>query len=243
MGSEQLTHREALARDLTSRHIKPMKAKKSRHIERWIAIGIVVVVIGVAGFFGYKAYGISKRIFAKSDDKPSVFDQIKLLTNADSARIKGEDEDRINILLIGAAASGFSGAGLSDTNIIMSVKPSTQQVSMISIPRDLWVKIPGYGYNKLNAAHAFGERDNGLDGGPALEKQVIKNVTGLDIHYWARIDFNGFENVIDAVGGIDVPIEKGFYDFLHKQRFDAGVEHMNGKRALAYVRARYVVGP
>jgi hypothetical protein len=71
----------------------------------------------------------------------------------------------------------------------------------------------------------------------------VKEVTGQPIHYFARVDFTAFKHVVDAVGGIDITIENSFYDYWHKISFPAGTERMNGERALAYVRARYIEGP
>jgi LCP family protein required for cell wall assembly len=83
---------------------------------------------------------------------------------------------------------------------------------MLSVPRDLYVKIDGYGYNKINAAHAYGEQYNYSGGGMALAKETISDTLNLPIHYEVRVDFSGFEKLIDAVGGVDVDVEKDIYD-------------------------------
>jgi LCP family protein required for cell wall assembly len=120
---------------------------------------------------------------------------------------------------------------------------------MLSIPRDFYVPIPGYGSAKINAAHAYGEQDKYPGGGPALAKLTVSKILDLPIHYYARIDFNGFKKAVDAVGGIDVVVDKAIYDPYYPDdrrsgaykafQIAAGPQHMNGDVALKYARSRY----
>jgi polyisoprenyl-teichoic acid--peptidoglycan teichoic acid transferase len=106
-------------------------------------------------------------------------------------------------------------------------------VRLLSIPRDLWVYIPGHGYNRINTADLWGELAK-KGGGPDRVKQTIQHNLGIPIHYYVRIDFQGFINIIDTVGGIDVDVDCSLSDI----NLSAGMHHMNGKQALRYARSR-----
>src|SRR5207244_10638311 len=115
----------------------------------------------------------------------------------DPTQLKGEGNGRVNILLLGVGGAGHDGPNLSDTIMVVSIDPKTKDVAMLSIPRDLYVKIPGHGYGKINAANVYG--------GPTLAARTVANVIGVPIHYYAVIDFSGFKQAVDSVGGGDEP--------------------------------------
>lgn len=146
----------------------------------------------------------------------------------------GFTADRINILLIGVGGDTHPGEGkdLADAIMLVSLKPSTRQAALMSLPRDLYVSMGERGMHRLNAGNRFG--------GPGYLMQVVENVTGQPVHAYARIDFRAFRGVIDAVGGIDVYVYRPFYDYLFKDGFAQGWQHMDGKRALRYARLRYI---
>ncbi len=165
--------------------------------------------------------------------------------NSDSV-LEGQRDDRINILLLGIGGPGHDGPYLTDTNIILSIKPSTKEVALISIPRDLGVKIPGHDWRKINSADAFGEAASAGEGGEFARK-IFAETFGLDIPYYIRVDFKAFQELIDGVGGVTVKIPRTFTDqsfpgasstfiTIH---FDAGIEMLNGKRALEFSRSRH----
>jgi len=149
---------------------------------------------------------------------------------------EGFKADRINILLIGVGGDTHPGEGkdLADAIMLVSLKPSTRRIALMSLPRDLYLDMHGHGTHRLNAANAFG--------GPAYMMKIVEKVTGERVHAYARIDFRAFREVIDAVGGIDVYVYRPFYDYLFKDGFAQGWQHMNGQRALRYARYRYVMG-
>lgn len=146
----------------------------------------------------------------------------------------GFKEDRINILLIGVGGDTHPGEGkdLADAIMLVSLKPSTKRVALMSLPRDFYVDMGEHGMHRLNAAHKFG--------GPAYLMEVVSKTVGEPVHAYARIDFRAFREVIDAVGGIDVYVYRPFYDFLFKDGFAQGWQHMDGQRALRYARYRYI---
>ncbi|MCL7454310.1 MAG: LCP family protein [Anaerolineae bacterium] len=143
------------------------------------------------------------------------------------------NSQQLNIVLLGSDKRPRSGAWRTDSMIIVSVDMQKNIVRLLSIPRDLWVYIPGHGYNRINTADLWGELAK-KGGGPDRVKQTIQHNLGIPIHYYVRIDFQGFINIIDTVGGIDVDVDCSLSDI----NLSAGIHHMNGKQALRYARSR-----
>jgi LCP family protein required for cell wall assembly len=157
---------------------------------------------------------------------------------------------RINILLLGTDNRNELGpneASRSDTLIVVSVDTTQKTAGLLSIPRDLWVNIPGHGMQKINAAYFFGQYDKLPGGGITMAMPVVSGFLKVPIQYYASIDFDGFKKVIDEIGGIDVYIPQpltddaypGPYNSTIKIHFDAGCQHLNGERALQYARTRH----
>ncbi len=157
--------------------------------------------------------------------------------------------ERINILLLGEdRRPSEKGPSRTDTMILVSVDPGSRTVSMLSIPRDLWVPIPGYGEGRINTAHYIGEAKGYPGGGPALAKKTVQYNFGVPVHYYVKVNFDGFKRIIDLIGGIDIYVEKeindptypaydGYgYDPLY---IPAGWHHMDGDLALKYARTRH----
>lgn len=159
--------------------------------------------------------------------------------------LKGEISDRINILLLGMGGAEHEGPYLTDTIILASLRPSTNELALISFPRDLWVPIPGYGWGKINSANALGQANEG--NGVKLATSVVESITNLPIHYFVRLDFAGFKEIIDAIDGIEIEVERSFVDSMYPGpnftfrtiSFERGWQKMDGARALEYVRSRH----
>ncbi len=156
----------------------------------------------------------------------------------------GFKRDRINLLLIGIAGDRKINGGndLADAVIFVSLKPSTKQAALISIPRDLYVNIGRFGVHRLNAAHDIGYQMGYRGGGPGLLMDTVSKIVGQPIDGYARIDFKAFARVIDDLGGIDIFVYRPFHDYLFNDSFQQGWQHMTGERALRYARYRYVRG-
>lgn len=185
-----------------------------------------------------------------------LWGQLKHLMGSEDKKLVGEEDDRINILLLGMGGGQHDGPFLTDTMMVASYKPSSDEVAMISIPRDLLVPIPGYGWRKINHANAYGEVDNpGLGG--ELAKEVVSQVLNLPIHYYVRVDFDGFKKIIDDLGGIKIDVENilddKHYPIVGKEtattteRYEhlylkQGMTKMDGSLALKYVRSRQAIG-
>lgn len=201
---------------------------------------MVVALVVLGSIFGYRILAAGNKI---SVTHRSILGQLKDLLLKSGDHLAGEADGRINILLLAVGGEGHSGEELADTIMIASIRPQSKDVALLSIPRDLYVPVPGEKYySKINAVHAYGEAKR-KDQGPELLRQKVAEITGLPIHYYGRVDFQAFKHVVDAVGGVEITIPNTFYDYWHKISFPAGTEKMNGERALAYVRARYVEGP
>ncbi|TCK20914.1 LCP family protein [Pseudonocardia endophytica] len=122
-----------------------------------------------------------------------------------------------------------AGSQRSDVIMLATVQPDGTTGSVVSIPRDSWVDIPGRGMNKINAAYAFG--------GPSLLIETVEKLTGVRVDHFGVIDFAGFQTLVDSVGGIDVNIAQATSNM--GVNFQAGENHLDGAQALAYVRQRY----
>ncbi len=225
--------------------LEPKKKKTSRWW--WSSLILLVVIILISlGFLTKGVLAINSTNDA-SGEKISFIEQIKNLLVNPEKQIKGEADNRINFLLSGIGGAGHDGAYLADTIIFVSFKPSTKEVAMISIPRDLYVEIPEFGWRKINNATAFGLNSDYPGGDDGLLTDVVEQVIGLPIHYYARIDFEGFRQAIDDLGGVDVEVANSFTDYQYPDyqhgyqtiTFVKGPAHLTGERALQYVRSRH----
>ena len=134
----------------------------------------------------------------------------------------------INIILLGSDHRNQDTDWRTDTMIVVMVDPRTKQAGVISIPRDLWVNIPGRPPNRINTLDEFG--------GPPLVKQVVGSVLGVPIDYYVRVDFSGFEKAIDTIGGITVDVDCTLRE--SNIVFPAGKTQMDGPTALTFSRLR-----
>jgi LCP family protein required for cell wall assembly len=152
--------------------------------------------------------------------------------------------DRVTILMLGLDYRDWvanMGAPRSDTMFLVTIDPITQQAGMLSIPRDLWVEIPGFGHNRINTAYMFGEAYNLPGGGPGLAMQVVEDLLGVPINYYAVVEFHTFEKLIDEIGGIDVLVKERIKIApIGRDAFwlDPKPYHLDGPEALAYARVR-----
>jgi polyisoprenyl-teichoic acid--peptidoglycan teichoic acid transferase len=161
-------------------------------------------------------------------------------------------DERVNLLVLGVDYADWDspdrlGPPRSDTMILLTIDPASKTAGMLSIPRDLWVDIPGMVRpNRINAAHRFGELYELPGGGPALAARTVENLLGVPVHYYTRIDFSVFERLIDEIGGVEVdvpaeiqvdPIGPGNTVVLQPGR-----QTLDGPTALAYARNRSTQG-
>lgn len=230
---------------------KEAEATKRRRRRQWLLTALLILF----GLFSWRAV-----LPERAPENPLAYDPVTLapkppqgffsrlsqLVFTKETTLAGKSKDRINVLLLGMGGPGHDGPFLTDTIILASIKPSTGQVSLLSIPRDLGVKIPGHGWQKINHANAYGEADQ-PDLGAALTTTVIEETFDVDIPYYARVDFQAFADLIDLVDGVNINVERAFTDTQFPASagryqtisFTKGIEKMNGQRALQYARSRH----
>jgi polyisoprenyl-teichoic acid--peptidoglycan teichoic acid transferase len=168
-----------------------------------------------------------------------------------NSQVLNNGQETVNFLLIGSdRRSGTSFR--TDTMVIAILRPNEGQVSLISIPRDLWVSIPGWENQRINTAYQHGISVDYPGGGPGLLKDTIQYNLGIRIDHTAMVDFDGFRNIVDTLGGVDVPVSCAYTDWrLIDPNFDPenennwhlyttgpGLVHMDGDLALWYARSR-----
>jgi LCP family protein required for cell wall assembly len=220
---------------------RPGQDARERHWGRWLALGLLVLglVVVTWGVTSYLAFaggidGANTRL--PQSVRRQLTKQDGLLTSTPTTiLVLGTD---------GGTQQGRQGARRSDSIVLLQTDPRRHRLAYLSIPRDLRVEIPGYGTAKINAAFQVG--------GATLALKTIRTLTGMPINHVAFVDFDGFRELIDAVGGIDVnvprPILSNRFDCPFKTaaacrdwsgwRFEKGRQHMNGRRALVYSRVR-----
>jgi LCP family protein required for cell wall assembly len=163
-----------------------------------------------------------------------------------------EGYDIVNFLLLGADTTNSNNSGRTDVLTIVSINRSAGTVSMLSLPRDLYVYIPGNRVQRINTAYGWGEQNVGEGSGPQLLMDTIRYNLGIEIDYYARVDFDGFRQIIDDLGGVDVSVDCAIEDWrLIEPELDptveenweiftlpVGVHQMDGDLALWYARSR-----
>jgi LCP family protein required for cell wall assembly len=167
---------------------------------------------------------------------------------SDSSAIGG---GRINFLVMGMdrrPSEGPNAPARTDTMFVVTIDPSSSSARGLAIPRDLWVEIPGYYSERVNAAYVIGEIERHPGGGPALAKETVEKLLGIKIHHYVAIDFDGFKQIIDLLGGIEVDVPTAVYDPTYSDTellgdyypciFEVGRHQMNGTDALCYARTR-----
>lgn len=216
-----------------NKNLGPQKKKQKLFKKRTIA-AMFGTLLTIATLFVFKS------------NVSAIFNPVSIVSNIAQADLK-ETDGRTNVLVLGSDKREESTiqSVLTDTILVVSIGRVEKDVVLISLPRDLWVKSPAGYYSKINAVYANG-------GGPELS-QVVEDVLGVPIHYYAVIDFSLFQKTIDILGGIDVKVDTAFTDTQYPVEgkenaplseryttvsFDAGIQTMNGEQALKFARSR-----
>lgn len=238
----------------------PMPLKKPRFYKTkagkitFISLGVIIIAL---------AYFLASAMFSGSKIFQNGITGTGLLKTLYGQQALKETDGRTNILFLGMGGTSHPGGTLSDSIIILSIKTADKKAAMISIPRDLQVSVSGYGNQKINAAFADGYssymskncntknaakcKDDALAAGAKLSAETVSKTFNLPIHYTASVEFTGFEQIIDQLGGIDVYVDKALVDknFPADNMKDfvtfkvaAGNQHFDGKTALKYARSR-----
>ncbi len=214
-----------------------------------VILGLFILLVITFACFSWKIISTGQDIFTQEngeDRKISFFGFVKRLILSKDREMSDITQDRLNFLLLGMGGQGHEGALLTDTIMVVSTKPESGDVAMISIPRDLYISLGGKVYQKINSVHAYGEIQRPGQGAN-LASEAVEQVTGLPVHYYIRVDFEGFKKIVDILGGIDVYVERSFYDPAYPGpnygyqtvSFAKGWNHMNGDEALKFARSRH----
>ena len=208
--------------------IPPRRTRKKKKSRFWTWLLVLLCFVGAA---------VAGAMFASS----SLLDK-----TAGDAVEEGllTAKDKSTIMIMGVDAREDD-VGRSDTLMIAAVDPKRNQASLLSVPRDTRVKIPGHSWDKINAAYAYGSAKSGILGGEKLAQRTVEDFLGVNIDHYVVIDTHAFQKIIDAIGGIDIDVEKRMY---YEDPWDddgglvidlkPGMQHMNGKTAVTYVRYR-----
>lgn len=218
-----------------------------------LAACAVVLIIG--GFLSWRAYSDLHKVF-RGRGTVAALDTKSVVPSL----LKGEGDGRVNVLLLGVGGKNHDGGDLTDTMMVFSVDPVNKKAAMLSVPRDLWVKMPVnfFGqYQKINAAYSsgkykyLGKADLGSGNEQAVAAgfnsidQAISNVLGVNIDYHVLVDFQAFEQAVDTVNGVSVDVKDKLYDPTmawenanNPVLAQAGLQVMLGKQALMYARSR-----
>ncbi len=232
------------------------KPKNKKFWRKTIGCLAILIILGLAVFS-------SSIIFLDSSltqnlSKLNLFKQLGQLITGGNRELKGENADRINFLIIGIGGENHEGGTLADTIILASLKPSANTAAILSIPRDMSAPTKKYGWTKVDAVHAYAEKAQEGNGGPAMV-DLFNDLLGTQIQYYVVVDFDGFEKVIDEFGGVDINVERDLIDYQYpirgrendypiESRYEilkikSGEQHLDGELALKYARSRNAVWP
>lgn len=226
----------------------------------WLCVGIFLVSVGLSLY----TYNATYRYILSLANLPPIIEIFEpnvpvvskpITTQPDPSTLSEVDlpkawdgKERINVLLMGIdQRQGEIERGYrTDTMMLLTVDPVTLQAGMLSIPRDLWVPIPGYGNNRINLANYYGDADDYPGGGPALAKKTVEQVIGVRVHHYVRINFTAFESLIDRIGGITIDVPEDIYDPKYPTSnygtevfsIKKGKQVLDGATALKYARTR-----
>jgi LCP family protein required for cell wall assembly len=231
----------AVADEPTPRLRRPLSARRKGGAGKAIIVTLVVIILLAGGWFAARAAVVGMDLL--NSGKPSW---LATLLNIKITQLVGEEDGRVNVLLLGFPGDpAHDGPNLTDTVILASYNTVDQYLHMVSLPRDLEVKSDDLGTMKLNAVFQTGQSKN--SDGPGTILKTIDNLTGLATPYYIKIDFAGFKQLVDELGGIKVDVKKDLLDPRYPadagdgyQTVDikAGSYTMDGEMALKYARSR-----
>ncbi|HUD20985.1 MAG TPA: LCP family protein [Candidatus Saccharimonadales bacterium] len=218
---------------------------------RWVIWSLVIIIVGILGWVGTAGFLAFKKIGSTNgSDEPAFFKNGSISLND----VNSEGDSRINVLLLGVGGDAHPGGNLTDTMEVISIDPVNKSMAMMSIPRDLYVKRVDGTWGKINEVYSNGTAyckikacSSGVDPGGAAVKDMVGSIIGLPIHYFIKMDFTGFENIINTLGGVQINVTQRLYDPLYPAAnmvnyapidIKAGLQTMDGATALKYARSR-----
>lgn len=219
----------------------PSSPKRRRRRRRALII-VTVIAVAVLAIPAAGALYLGHKLDNQIGHIPGVFDNLR---NRPTKPTTGAAAKAVNILLLGTdrrsevpttgssakASAWVPGEQRSDTMMVLHIDADRKGASTISIPRDSWVTVPGYGKAKANAAYSWG--------GPSLAVKTVERLTNVRIDHLAVVDWDGYKAMINALGGIEVTVPRTVYDSARRYTWTAGAHHLTGAQALLYARERH----
>lgn len=224
----------AYARDAGAYHAASKKAHKGKRVAIAVVAALLVVLVGAGSAFALYINHINDALRGSKSNE-------ELLGIQDALGYSSSLNEPFYMLLLGSdRREGYDVMGArSDTNIVVRVDPTENQLTMVSIPRDTKVEIPGHGTQKFNAAYAFG--------GAASTIKAAEDLLDIDISHYAEVNFRDLASLVDAVGGVEVEVERKIDDRHcddgdgNHYVIEAGTQTLNGGQALTFARTRQYV--
>lgn len=202
---------------------KPTRGQKVLELSLFAVFGITLALAGVALY---------------ATNRP----EHRMVPNRFQA---GVTADRVNILLIGSSLRTRTGGDAQirvESLMLLSLQPSTGRAALMSLPLDLWVKIGRYGERPLRAAHSIGD-DGGYPGaGTGLTVDTVRDIIDEPVHAYVRYSIGDIQRLVDALGGVDIEVRQGVYEYHSKSRFRPGPRHLNGTEAARYAYSGFIAG-
>jgi LCP family protein required for cell wall assembly len=202
-------------------------------------VGFAVLSFGIVGIIVVYYWQWQTLYYTKGIDRPAVAGVENKEKNGEEPESPlPEEKGRLNILVLGIDTPGGV-PGRSDSILLITANRDSHLASVISIPRDTRVDLPGVGLTKITHANIVGEAKGGVHEGAAESVNAVRSLLGVTIDYYIEVSFKGFENVIDALGGVDVNLPKAVNDSSFNLHLAAGEHHLSGEEALQLAQARY----
>ena len=208
---------------------QPKRARPGRIVLWVVAVLLVVLLLVVGGYYLWFVH-----IMSGAHGRLDQAAHTALATPPPEPMAASASSGGMNILLLGSDKRAGVSGGRSDTIMLVHVDRSGKFVSLLSLPRDLRVDVPGHGLNKLNTAYSYG--------GAALAIRTIKQVTGVNVDHYLQLDFQAFEQLADSLGGVYIDVDRRYFNddpSYEPINIQAGYQLLDGHDALEYVRFRH----
>ena len=221
----------------------------------YLIILFIISAVAYGAFFVYKTNRAGSKANPTAETGPNFLETAKNLAFQKKITLEGFDSGRINILLLGIAGKGKAGTNLTDTIMVASINTKTNQVAFLSIPRDFYAEIMDENgrsagiKSKINSVYQHGISSNGnnYDEAAKIIESTVENILGQKMNYYVVLNFDGFQEIIDSIGGVNVINERDIYDARYPgpnysyETFELskGFHHLDGTTALKYVRERH----
>ncbi len=207
---------------------------------------IVGVVAALAAHASYRSIQRGTPVWVEVSQMPVIADIRRLVFHNASNTFDPPADGRLNLLVFGIGGEGHDGPQLTDTIILASLDLRAKRIALLSIPRDMAYPLGGGRFEKINALNAYAEQEFPGEGARRTADTFAK-LLDIPIHHVLRIDFNGFANFVDALGGLDINVEQSFADPQYPTpddrwtsiAFKKGPQHFDGEHALIYARSRH----